>query len=122
MAGSVSLCKTDIKNEMNDSDLVAVEQLMQLSDEDSQQNNNNINKENKPIVNFDEEVNQLMKSKKKKNVLTSLKIEEIFGKEEDDQDEIISKPKKRKYRSLAEIYRTTVPISNVLDFGNQKLR
>lgn len=104
MSESVMLCgKTHLQNELNDSDMDAVQKLMQLSDEENSNNNSNFSCKNKFI---DYSVNQRLKVV---NFKTWEKIEEIFGKEE-EQGLVYRPKKKRRYRSLANIYMTTNPI------------
>lgn len=78
-----------------DTDMTAVQQLMQLSDEDDS-NNKKKERNNKEI---EGEVDQ------RRSEITTAKIEEIFGKEE------AYRPKKRRYRSLVSIYMATKPMN-----------
>ncbi|KAK7834633.1 uncharacterized protein LOC112027494 [Quercus suber] len=95
---SSSARKTNPQDVLLDRDMTAVQQLMQLSDEDNNNNNNKDNKKrNKPEKELGE-VDQRLSEK------TSAKIEEIFGKEES------SRPQKQRYRSLDSIYMATKPM------------
>ncbi|KAG7034419.1 hypothetical protein SDJN02_04148, partial [Cucurbita argyrosperma subsp. argyrosperma] len=108
--------------------LVAAQLLMQLSIEDDDDDDNcgsNVvvaaeNKKNKKLKKGhggdrgdggeEEEVDQ-----KRYQIETSiwLKIEEIFGKDDEEEDfNSICRPKKRRFRSLQSIYITTKPIGN----------
>ena len=78
-----------------DTDMTAVQQLMQLSDEDDS-NKKKKERNNKEI---EGEVDQ------RRSEITTAKIEEIFGKEE------AYRPKKRRYRSLVSIYMATKPMN-----------
>lgn len=88
--------------------MAAAQQLMQLSDEDSY----NDNKKRRDVhADDDEEVDQ------SRSEITSTIIEEIFGKEE------ARRPKKQRYRSLVSIYTATKPINGrfekrVRSYGN----
>ncbi|XP_041003154.1 uncharacterized protein LOC121248682 [Juglans microcarpa x Juglans regia] len=91
---------------MTESDMAVAQQLMQLSDEDS--NNNN----KKRDADDDQEVDQ------SRSDITSAVIEEIFGKEE-----LMCRPKKRRYRTLDSIYTETKPMNarygkKVRSYGN----
>ncbi|RXI09479.1 hypothetical protein DVH24_034096 [Malus domestica] len=88
------------------SDLAAVQQLMQLSDEDNTNSRSSGHNKNKKFQqDGDEVVNQI-------EVITWQKIEEIFGKED------IDRPKKWTYRSLADIYLTT-KLVNARSYGKK---
>ncbi|XVF15004.1 hypothetical protein REPUB_Repub09cG0111700 [Reevesia pubescens] len=96
---------------MSDSDMAAAaQQLMQLSDEDNNSSNSNSN----DIDNNNNNNNKakMMINKRKRlfeqspDEITSAKIEEIFGKEE----EILRPNRKRRYRFLESIYKETKPI------------
>ena len=88
------LCSQKTLNGLNELEMVAAQQLMQLSDEE---NNHSSGKRNRSS---DEEVDQTLSD------ITSAKIEEIFGK-----DEVFRPKKQRRYRSLVNIYMTTRPIN-----------
>jgi hypothetical protein len=90
-----STCKTIPQKVLMDTDMTAVQQLMQLSDED----NNNNNKKERNNKEIEGEVDQ------RRSEITTAKIEEIFGKEE------AYRPKKRRYRSLVSIYMATKPMN-----------
>ncbi|XWS41420.1 hypothetical protein CRYUN_Cryun17cG0080500 [Craigia yunnanensis] len=91
----------------------AAQQLMQLSDEDnnsssnSNDNNNNNNKKIKTKT-----IDSKRFFEQSQDEITSAKIEEIFGKEE----EILRPIKKRRYRFLESIYKETKPIK--VSYGN----
>ncbi|XWS29423.1 hypothetical protein CRYUN_Cryun24cG0028400 [Craigia yunnanensis] len=94
---------------MSDSEMAAAaQQLMQLSDEDnnscSSSNSNDNNNNNKKIKT--KMINSKRFFQRSQDEITSAKIEEIFGKEE----EILRPIKKRKYRFLENIYKETKPI------------
>lgn len=72
-----------------DSELTTDQQLMQVSKSDNEDNNNG-------------------KKSKEEGTYWAI-IEEIFGKE----DEVLYRPKKRKYRSLDSLYRATKPVPAV---------
>ena len=98
---SSSARKTNPQKVLLDRDMTAVQQLMQLSDEDNNNNNNKDNKKrNKPEKELGE-VDQRLSEK------TSAKIEEIFGKEE------AYRPQKQKFRSLDSIYMATKPMKAI---------
>lgn len=78
--------------------MTAAQQLMQLSDEDSY--NNNSKKKRDVHMTDDEDVVDQSRSE-----ITSALIEELFGKED------ACRPKKRRYRSLVSIYTATKPIN-----------
>ncbi|CAK9320277.1 unnamed protein product [Citrullus colocynthis] len=105
--------------------LDAAQQLMQLSNDDNNSSNvavvvstkNNKNKNKKKMKKDhggggEEEVDQ-----KRCQIESSvwLKIEEIFGKDDEkdccDHHSIISRPKKRRFRSIESIYMNTKPIN-----------
>uniref|UniRef100_A0A2N9HRI0 Uncharacterized protein n=1 Tax=Fagus sylvatica TaxID=28930 RepID=A0A2N9HRI0_FAGSY len=90
-----STYKTIPQKVLMDTDMTAVQQLMQLSDED----NNNNNKKERNNKEIEVEVDQ------RRSEITTAKIEEIFGKEE------AYRPKKRRYRSLVSIYMATKPMN-----------
>ncbi|KAF3943624.1 hypothetical protein ACB098_02G117600 [Castanea mollissima] len=97
---SSSARKTNPQKVLLDRDMTAVQQLMQLSDEDNNNNNNKDNKKrNKPEK--EGEVDQRLSEK------ASAKIEEIFGKEE------AYRPQKQRYRSLVSIYMATKPMKAI---------
>ncbi|KAJ4715469.1 hypothetical protein OWV82_013828 [Melia azedarach] len=92
----------------------AAQQLMQLSDEDN--NSSDVKKERKSL---DGEEEGCVESKDE--ITWAKKIEEIFGKEEEEVEvEEIHRPKKRRYRTLISLYRTTKPMP--LDIYRKKLR
>lgn len=97
---SSSARKTNPQKVLLDRDMTAVQQLMQLSDEDNNNNNNNTNKDNKKRNKPEKEgeVDQRLSEK------TSAQIEELFGKEE------AYRPQKQRYRSLVSIYMATKPM------------
>lgn len=87
------------KKDLNYSDMAAAQQLMQLSDEENSNSNSN---NSKVDMTDDEEVfdqRLLMMMKKNNNVHVNI-MEEIFGKD----DVVFCRAKKRRYRSLADIY------------------
>lgn len=89
------------KKDLTDSDMAAAQQLMQLSDEEN--NNSNSNNSKVDMAADDEEVvDQRLMMKKNNNVNVNI-MEQIFGKEED----VFCRAKKRRYRSLADIYMKT---------------
>ncbi|EOX92359.1 Uncharacterized protein TCM_001308 [Theobroma cacao] len=106
MSESNSLVKLQRLLLISDSDMAAAaQQLIQLSDEDnnSSSSNNSSNGDN----------NKIIKAKKSKRLfeqsqdeITSSKIEEIFGKEE----EVVRPIKQRRYRFLDSIYKETKPM------------
>ncbi|KAK9991218.1 hypothetical protein SO802_026203 [Lithocarpus litseifolius] len=109
---SSSARKTNPQKVLLDRDMTAVQQLMQLSDEDNNNNNNNNDNNNNNHNNKDNkkrnkpekesgEVDQRLSEK------TSAKIEEIFGKEE------AYRPQKQRYRSLDSIYMATKPMKAI---------
>ncbi|KAK9904507.1 hypothetical protein M0R45_005512 [Rubus argutus] len=85
-----------------ESDLAAAEQLMQLSDDSG--GNKKRNRSKAGEYETDEEG---VEYQSPLSVITCAKIEEIFGK--DDELEYLQK-KRRRYRSLADVYLTTKPI------------
>ncbi|GMN33357.1 hypothetical protein TIFTF001_004108 [Ficus carica] len=111
--------KNDKDHELfTDSDMAAAaQQLMQLSDEENHSNNDNITDYHHD--HDQEEIDQTLKIRSRR---TWSKIEEIFGKEEEeayhdhhdqyhrhhDHDHQRQR-KKQKYRSLASVYRETRP-------------
>uniref|UniRef100_A0A2C9UWJ8 Uncharacterized protein n=1 Tax=Manihot esculenta TaxID=3983 RepID=A0A2C9UWJ8_MANES len=77
-------------------EMVAAQQLMQLSDED---NSNSINRNSKnKINNCDDNEEESFDRSSQDEITSKKKIEEIFGKEEEFI--IIQRPKKRRFRSL----------------------
>ncbi|KAK9272692.1 hypothetical protein L1049_003069 [Liquidambar formosana] len=93
---SLVLRRSKSKKILTDLDIVAAQQLMQLSgDDDSANGSGNKSK------NVDEEIDQ------NHSEITSAKIREIFGQEEE-----VLRPRKRRYRSLVHIYMTTKPVIN----------
>ena len=101
MAESLSsTCKTNPQKGLTESDMAAAQNLMQLSEEDSNSDEKNCNKRDSD----DEEVDDRSQSRSE---ITSALIEEIFGKE----DEEVYRPKKRRYRSLVSIYTATKPVN-----------
>lgn len=85
-----------------ESDLAAAEQLMQLSDDSG--GNKKRNRSKAGEYETDEEG---VEYQSPLSVITCAKIEEIFGKE--DEQEYRQK-KLRRYRSLADVYLTTKPV------------
>ena len=101
---SSSARKTNPQKVLLDRDMTAVQQLMQLSDEDNNNNNNNNNKDNKKRNKPEKELGEVDQRLSEK---TSAKIEEIFGKEE------AYRPQKQKFRSLDSIYMATKPMKAI---------
>ncbi|KAG8642947.1 hypothetical protein MANES_12G146500v8 [Manihot esculenta] len=88
-------------------EMVAAQQLMQLSDED---NSNSINRNSKnKINNCDDNEEESFDRSSQDEITSKKKIEEIFGKEEEFI--IIQRPKKRRFRSLQSIYEATKPLN-----------
>ena len=83
---------TNPQKGLTELDMAAAQQLMQLTDEDS-------NNDEKRCSKRDSDDDQ------SQSEITSALIEEIFGKE----DKEVYRPKKRRYRSLVSIYTTTKP-------------
>ncbi|KAL4644088.1 hypothetical protein ACB092_02G138400 [Castanea dentata] len=101
MAESLSsTSKTNPQKGLTELEMAAAQKLMQLSDEDSNNDEKNCNKRGSD----DEEVDDQSQSRSE---ITSALIEEIFGKE----DEEVYRPKKRRYRSLVSIYTATKPVN-----------
>ena len=101
MAESLSsTCKTNPQKGLTESDMAAAQNLMQLSEEDSNSDEKNCNKRDSD----DEEVDDRSQSRSE---ITSALIEKIFGKE----DEEVYRPKKKRYRSLVSIYTATKPVN-----------
>ncbi|KDP35301.1 hypothetical protein JCGZ_09460 [Jatropha curcas] len=96
-----------------DMEMVAAQQLMQLSDEDNS-NSNSINEKkskNMKKSGFDGDIEEEFDRFISQDEITSKKIEEIFGKEEEEKISIIlGRPRKKRYRSLESIYKTTKQI------------
>ena len=88
--------KTNSQKGLNELDMAAAQQLMQLSDEDS-------NNDEKRCSKRDSDDDQ------SQSEITSALIEAIFGKE--DKEKEVYRPKKRRYRSLVSIYTTTKPVN-----------
>ncbi|KAK4585069.1 hypothetical protein RGQ29_022656 [Quercus rubra] len=86
--------KTNSQKGLTELDMAAAQQLMQLSDEDS-------NNDEKRCSKRDSDDDQ------SQSEITSALIEAIFGKE----DKEVYRPKKRRYRSLVSIYTTTKPVN-----------
>ena len=86
--------KTKSQKGLTELDMAAAQQLMQLSDEDS-------NNDEKRCSKRDSDDDQ------SQSEITSALIEAIFGKE----DKEVYRPKKRRYRSLVSIYTTTKPVN-----------
>ncbi|KAJ9177723.1 hypothetical protein P3X46_012912 [Hevea brasiliensis] len=97
---------------LTDSEMVAAQQLMQLSDED---NSNSINRKSKNKNNCDDNEDSFDRSSQDE-ITSKKKIEEIFGKEEEF---IIERPRKKRFRSLQSIYKDTKPIK-VIRHGRQE--
>uniref|UniRef100_A0A2C9URB8 Uncharacterized protein n=1 Tax=Manihot esculenta TaxID=3983 RepID=A0A2C9URB8_MANES len=93
-----------INKVLTDSEMVAARQLMQLSDED---NSNSINRKNKKKFDYDEDDDEEY-DRSSQDEITSKKIEEIFGKEEDFIVE--RQARKKRFRSLQSIYKVTKPM------------
>lgn len=95
-------------------EMVAAQVLIQLSDEDNSNGNNNGKRKGHEV---EQEVEQVMSREAKLAKLAKLHAE-LFGIDEDfennnDNNVVVSRPMKkkpRKYRSLAQIYRTTSPV------------
>lgn len=86
-----------------DPEMAAAQQLMQLSgDEEENDCRKSRNKRNPDDGEDELEQNQ--------SDITSAKIEEIFGREEEDEEKQL-RPRKRRYRSLVHIYMTTKPVN-----------
>ncbi|KAK8566157.1 hypothetical protein V6N13_021228 [Hibiscus sabdariffa] len=95
MSDSKSSVKSRRPSSTLDSDMAAAaQQLVQLSDEDNNSNCCNRNDD-------DKEIETKMIENQSQDEITSTKIEEIFGRE----DEISRK--KQRYRSLQSIYKET---------------
>ncbi|XP_048232387.1 uncharacterized protein LOC8273687 [Ricinus communis] len=93
-----------IDNVLTDSEMVAAQQLMQLSDEDNSSSiNKNSSNRNRKNIYEDEELDR-----RSQDEITSKKIEEIFGKDEELEQE---RPKKKRFRSIKSIYKATKPIN-----------
>ncbi|EEF28874.1 conserved hypothetical protein [Ricinus communis] len=79
-----------IDNVLTDSEMVAAQQLMQLSDEDNSSSiNKNSSNRNRKNIYEDEELDR-----RSQDEITSKKIEEIFGKDEELEQE---RPKKKRF-------------------------
>ncbi|XWS44800.1 hypothetical protein CRYUN_Cryun15aG0079600 [Craigia yunnanensis] len=107
MSESKSLVKLQRLLLMSDSDMAAAaQQLLQLSDEDniSSSSNCNVNNTNKKKIKA--KMNSKRFFEQSQDEITSAKIEQIFGKEE----EILRPIKKRRYRFLESIYKETKPM------------
>ncbi|XVE86617.1 hypothetical protein DITRI_Ditri18aG0048300 [Diplodiscus trichospermus] len=105
MSESKSLVKLQNLLLMSDSDMAAAaQQLMQLSDEDSSSCSSYSNDDNNKKIK--EKMNIQRVFEQSQDEITSAKIEEIFGKEE----EILRPVKQRRYRFLASVYKETKPI------------
>ncbi|KAI9113767.1 hypothetical protein K1719_015018 [Acacia pycnantha] len=91
-------------------EIVAAQQLIQLSDEDNSIGNNS--ERNTKGRRHEQEVEQTLNI----SDTTLAKIQEIFGK-----DEVYGprKKKQRKYRSLAHIYKATSPMYQEGAFNNK---
>ncbi|KAI4345140.1 hypothetical protein L6164_012295 [Bauhinia variegata] len=94
MEKPLSSRRTQIDSEVTESEMAAAHQLIQLSDEDNKKIRSRSSHE-------DEEVDNQSLS-----IITSAKIEEIFGK-----DELFRPKKQRRYRSLVDLYMETRPIN-----------
>ncbi|EXB36919.1 hypothetical protein L484_002390 [Morus notabilis] len=109
-------------------DMAAAQQLMQLSDEENHSNKENIIDDHDHDEEVDQRLMKIINNRIPRLRSTLEKIEEIFGKEEEEEkdEEIcgIRPPKKRKYRSLASIYRETKTTRdddhNIITFGKTK--
>ncbi|KAI4317154.1 hypothetical protein L6164_025052 [Bauhinia variegata] len=95
MAETRSPRRTHIESDLTQSEMVAVHQLMQLSDEENSKVRSRSSYED------EEEVDQSQTL----SDITSAKIQEILGK-----DEFFRPKKKRRYRSLESLYMDTRPI------------
>ena len=85
-----------------DPEMAAAEQLMQLSGDEEDNDCKSKNKRNPDGEEKELEQNQ--------SEITSAKIEEIFGKDEEEEEKQW-RPRKRRYRSLVHIYMTTKPVN-----------
>lgn len=113
MSESKSLVKLQRLVLMPDSDMeAAAQQLLQLSDEDNSSNGINKKKKLKSKMRLFEE----RRRRRSQDEVTSAKIEEIFGK---DDEEILRPIKKQRYRFLESIYKETKPIK--VSYGNNYL-
>lgn len=95
------------KKDLTDSDMAAAEkQLMQLSDEENNNSNNNYNVDMADEDEEEEVTDQRLTKKNNTTIDVNVNVmEEIFGKEVDHG--VICRAKKRRYRSLADIYMET---------------
>ncbi|KAJ9170263.1 hypothetical protein P3X46_018385 [Hevea brasiliensis] len=93
---------------LTDSEMVAAQQLMQLSDEDNSNSINRKNKnKNKNKLDHDKDKDEEFDRNSQDEITSTKKIEEIFGKEEEF---IIERRRKKRMRSLESIYKATKPI------------
>ena len=107
MTESKSLVKLQRLLLMSDSDMAtAAQQLLQLSDEDNNSSSSNCNVNNNKKKKIEAKMNSKRFFEQSQDEITSAKLEEIFGKEE----EILRPIKKRRYRFLESIYKETKPI------------
>ncbi|XP_024183475.1 uncharacterized protein LOC112188566 [Rosa chinensis] len=95
---------------LTESDLAAAQQLMQLSDEDNNNSSSSCGSKKRRSYKGEEyETDEEgVEYQSPLSVITCAKIEEIFGKE--DEQDYQPKKKTKSYRSLADIYLTTKPI------------
>ncbi|KAF3440508.1 hypothetical protein FNV43_RR18792 [Rhamnella rubrinervis] len=89
------------KKDFTDSDMAAAQQLMQLSDEENSNSKVDMAADDEEVV--DQRLLMMMMKKKNNNNVNVNIMEEIFGKE----DHVFCRAKKRRYRSLADIYMET---------------
>lgn len=104
-----------------DSEVVeAAEQLMQLSDEDHCSNTTASDGNNKNLEATFE--NDLFGGVCGQEEITSRKIQEILGKDDGEEVERQRPERKRRYRSIADIYRETSTVVNVRNQKKNKVR
>ncbi|KAJ4832822.1 hypothetical protein Tsubulata_029182 [Turnera subulata] len=102
---------------ITDLDMAAAQQLLQLSDEDNSPTNScterkkekSKNKKRKFVEYRDCDHGSRSSSSSHQVEITSKVIEEIFGKEEVEEE--VLRPRKRKYRSLLSIYKEVPRLS-----------
>ncbi|OIV89241.1 hypothetical protein TanjilG_24361 [Lupinus angustifolius] len=97
--------KTQMKKLITESDIEAAQQLIQLSEEDNNSHNNNnkkliMGKRNRRRFE-DEEVDQSVYG----DIELEKKIQEVFG-----ENQIFQPKKKKRYRSLKNVYKETKPV------------
>ncbi|CAL0327570.1 unnamed protein product [Lupinus luteus] len=98
--------KTQLNKLITESDIEAAQQLIQLTEEDNNSHNNNNlimgkRKWNRRRCEDDEEFNQSVNG----DIDLEKKFQEVF---KEDQ---IFQPKKKRYRSLKNIYKETKPVN-----------